>query len=190
MVPMEKPSWMPIEALIGELGGQAGLLRIGDVARLQPQRNYESEGTIVGFTDGTFFDDGTGFNSVALPSTIIVTGVDGALKGTTQVQVGGGLPVNSTRVLRRNDLFEARPNGNYDATPQLYMITRDVNTDANGDTLLTFRPALRKGLQFGDTIVLKYPQTVFRLMDDEQGIIERSSPTMGNGSFKLVEAIV
>lgn len=187
LVPMEKSTWMPIEALIAELGGQAGLLRISDPARVQPQRNYESEGTMVGFSDSTFFNDGTGFNSEALPPTIHIT--QQADKGSESIVVGG-LPISSTRVLRRNDLFEIRPNGFSSATPHLYMLTRDSNTDADGKTMLNFRPGLRTGVQNGDSVVLHYPMSVFRLQDDEQGVIERTSPTFGNGSFKLIEAIV
>src|ERR1044072_8465326 len=185
--PMEKTTWMNIEALIAELGGQSGLLRIGDPARLEPQRNAESAGTIVGFSDGTFFDDGSGFNSTQLPATIVTTA--DALAGAGTITVSG-LPVSSTRVLRRNDLIEAQPGGAYDSTPRLYMLTRDSDTDSGGETSLNIKPNLRDTILAGTSIVLNYPQSVFRLQDDEQGVIERTSPTIGNGAFKLVEAIV
>jgi hypothetical protein len=178
--------WQPMEAFFANLGGQAGLMRIGDPQRRRPQYSRESLSPAVPWSDGTFFDDGTGWNSSPLPPSIHV--VTGAAKGATSIVVGG-LPASQGRVMRRNDLFELRPNGIPTETPNLYSIMRDAPTDANGRTRIQFKPALRAGIAVGDTVVLNHATSVFRLIDDEQGIFDREIPTLANAGFKLLEAI-
>ncbi len=187
--PQDFETWMPMEAFLTEMGGQSELMRMADSARLEPQYNLQAEGSIVGFTDATFFSDGTGFNSELLPSSIYV--VEGAAKDETSIVVGG-LPASTARVLRRNDAMQILPNGMPGEVPHYYSIIRDCPTDADGFTRVDFRPGLREGVSAGDTVLLDYPQGLFRLMDDQQGIFERSpgSLPLGSTSLKLIEAII
>lgn len=177
------------EALIESLGGSAGLLRMGHPTRLTTLYNDEIAATSEAFSDGTHFSDGTGWISGRLPPVIYCVG--SAARGETSVIVGG-LPASTSRVLRRGDLVEFQRGGIADETPSLHrIVTSDVPTDASGEARIEFRPPLRKGLVAGDSVVLDYATTVFRLMDDDQGVMDRSADGATNVTgFSLVEALL
>ena len=103
------------------------------------------------WSDDTFFDDGTGWRSGPLPSTVDL--YEGAAARATSVVIEG-LPANTARCLRRGDLFEIRRNGVADYTPSLHRVIRDCPTDATGKTRVDFVPPLRKGVAAHDMIVL------------------------------------
>lgn len=182
----EAPLWFELDAFVSRLGGQGGLIRIGDFARTRPQRDIDAATSSERFSDGTFFDDGSGFLSGPLPPTIHVTAA--AAKGAGALQVGG-LPASESRVLRRGDLIEIRRNGIADATASLHMVLADAPTDAAGKTLLALAPALRAGVAVGDAVALDHPTSVFQLADDEQGGFEVTPPNVGNMGFTLIEYI-
>ncbi len=177
----------PREALLESLGGQAGLLRMGNPARKTPLYNNDVTAGSEQFSDGTYFSDGTGWQSGLLSPTIYC--VDSAARGETSVIVGG-LPASTSRVLRRGDLVEFQRGGIADETPSLHRITRDAPTDASGETRIEFIPPLRKGLAAGDAVVLDYPTSVFRLVDDDQGIASRDQALIGTFGMSLVEALL
>jgi len=184
---MAREKWMQMDALFAELGGPSGYLRIADFARIRPQWDYEVVGTPESWSDDTWDTDGTGFESGTLPP--FVWTVAAAAQRETSVVIGG-LPASQPRVLRRGDHVEFRRNGIYDEVPSLHMVIRDAPTDAFGRTRIEFRPTLRKALAAGDQVVLRYPMGVFRLVNDDQGEIERSGVEFGNVGFELVEALV
>lgn len=179
--------WRAMAGLLTQVGGVSGLLRVADVTRLRPQRDLEADLTVEAFSDGTFFDDGTGWTSGYLPEIVFLA--EASARGADSAVIGG-LPISSSRVLRRGDLFEIRPAGVYGTTPHLYMVMFDCPTDANGKTRAYFRPGLRSAVAAGDAVVLKNPQSVFRLADDEQGFLNITPPYVANFGFKLVEAVV
>lgn len=187
LAPQEPELWMAMEGFIAELAGQAGLLRFADFAKLLPQRDMAVDPDSEPWSDGTFFDDGSGWASGLLAPSIFATAA--ASRGDTGFSVGG-LPVSESRVLRRGDNIEIRRNGIWDETPSLHILIRDVGTDASGETRLEFRPALRKGIAAGDMVVLTYPMSVFRMIDDAQGQVERTPYLRGDLGFELIEAIV
>lgn len=187
ITPQQQEIWRPMAGFIAALDGTARLIRIADVTRLVPQRDLESTAIVEPWSDGTFFDDGSGWISGLLPETIYL--VDAADRGDISVVVGG-LPVSAARVLRRGDLFEIRPNGIPATTPHLYMCITDAPTDADGETRLDIRPQLRSGVAAGDMVVLKNPHSVFRLADDEQGFLEITVPSIAHFGLKLIEAVV
>lgn len=182
-----RDQWMPLEGMLAQLAGQSGLLRFGDFAKRIPQRDLESVEGSAAWSDGTFFTDGSGWLDGMLPPSIYAT--ESAARGATSLEVGG-LPASEAKVLRRGDNFEHRPNGIPDATPRFHMVTRDAPTDANGKTRLEFLPPLRGGVATGDQIVLTDPMSVFRLADDNQGVVTRTPPHFGDVSIQLVEAII
>lgn len=182
-----RDQWMPLEGMLAQLAGQSGLLRFGDFAKRIPQRDMESDTQSEAWSDSTFFSDGSGWVSGLLPPFIWASEI--AARGATSIVVSG-LPVSEPRVLRRGDNFEHRPNGIPDATPRFHMVTRDAPTDANGKTRLEFLPPLRGGVAAGDMIVLTDPMSVFRLADDNQGVVTRTPPHFGDVGIKLVEAII
>lgn len=176
-----------MEAFFAELGGQAGKMRIGDPARLAPQWNAATAPVTSAWSDGTSFDTGTGWNSSPLPPTIYVA--ESAARGDTSVVVGG-LPVSTSRVIRRNDRIEFRVNGIATEVPRFHSVMRDAPTDASGLTRLQIRPALRDGLAIGDQGVLSYPTCVFYTADDDQGIFDRKPAMLADASFNLIEAVI
>lgn len=176
-----------MSSFFSRLDGQAGLLRMGHVARRQPQRDRVTAATKQAWSDGTFFDDGTGWEAGPLPPTVFLTAA--ANRGDNYLDIGG-LPVSSTRVLRRGDLFEVRENGIATETPHLYEVQFDAPTDANGETGIEIRPRLRASVAAGDMVVLRTPTTVFRVIDDDQGAIDITPPMISDFGFTLVEAII
>lgn len=187
MTTQDRDVWMAIEGMFAELAGSSGLLRMADPSRRAPQWDLDIAAGREAFSDGSFFTDGTGFSEGTLSPNIFA--VEAADRGDTSMVVGG-LPESSSRVLRRGDHFEVRRNGMADETPSLHIVVRNAPTDADGQTRLEFRPALRKGVAMGDQIALRYPSTVFRLADDAQGIVERTPPNFGALGFGLIEALV
>jgi hypothetical protein len=180
--------WPDISAFFSQLGGQAGLLRIGDPSRSECRYNRERrrEASQQWFSDGTKFTDGTGWLDGMMPTAGHLTAP--AERGDTFVLIGGLLQ-STLGALRSGDLIEFRPNGIADGVPRLHEIVRQANTDADGKTGIQFRPALRAGLAAGDMVVLEYPTSVFHLIDDGQGEIEITPPLLANFGFSLVEAI-
>jgi len=175
------------ESIIEQLGGTAGLLRMGHPFRITPMFSDEAITGIVGWSDGTFFTDGTGWLSGPLPSSIHV--YSPAAARTTSVVVGG-LPINTSRVLRRGDMVEFRRDGIADETPSLHRVLVDAHSNANGRCSISFLPPLRKAVAAGDQVVLDYPTTVFRLAGDEPQASVRNAAWHGSLEMNLVEALI
>lgn len=175
-----------MSAFMSRLNGQSGLIRIGHGARVQGQYNVEAVVTREEFSDDTLFSDGTGFLSGTLPSTVIVA--EAAARGATSLVVGG-LPASLSSVLRRGDLLEIRPGGVAASYPHLYEVMVDGSTDGDGETGVEIRPPLRRSVASGDQIVLSYPTSVFRLMDDDQGSVEVDAARIAGMGFSLIEAV-
>ncbi len=174
-------------AFFSRLDGQAGLMRIGHYQRLKPQLNRELSSGSQAWSDGTFFDDGTGWANGLVPD--IGSVAVAATRGDNFI-VLGGLQASTSRVLRRGDLVELRANGIATEVPNLYEVQVDGTTDANGLVGFEIRPRLRQGFAVGDQAVFKVPTSVFRLVDDEQGAAETDHPNLASIGFSLVEAIV
>lgn len=187
MVPLEDADWMAVSAFFSEAGGQSGLIRISDPRRRKPQYNRASHFTQQPWSDDTFFSDHTGWIEGGVPSAFHVTQF--AARGATHVVVGGLSP-SVPRLLRRGDLIEIRRGGIADHVPSLHEIVRDAPTDANGETGLSIRPGLRKAVMAGDQVVSEDPTGVFRCIDDDQGIIDVTPPSIGRTGFTLIEAII
>lgn len=187
-LPPKRPElWRPLTAFFSEAAGERGLVRIGDMHRTKPLYNLLEELGTDPWSDATFFDDGTGWLDAPLPSTIHV--VVGATRGERALHMGG-LPASIDRTLRRGDLFEIRRDGIADETPSLHEVIRDAPTDSGGESLVEFTPALRKDVAAGDMIVLEYPTSVFRCLDDDQGIFDRDAAHHGSAGFILIEDMI
>ncbi|WP_247362170.1 hypothetical protein [Bradyrhizobium sp. 156] len=178
--------WRAVDAFFSRLGGQAGLLRIGDASRLHPQYNVAALGSVQRWSDSSLFDDGSGFVSDLLPPTVFVAAA--ASRGESALQIGG-LPASLTPALKRGDLLELRANGMPASFPHLYQVMVDGPTNTGGLTGVELRPSLRADVAVGDMVVLDYPTSVFRLVGDDQAELEISVPTTANFGFALVEAL-
>lgn len=175
-----------ISAFFSRLDGQAGLVRIGHVARTEPQYNRVVSPTTASFSDGSNFTDDSGFINGMIPPTCYVYSAGDA--GDNNI-ILGGLPISTSRLLRRGDLLEVRPNGIPAEFPHLYEVMVDGNTDSSGITGVEIRPRLRQGVAAGDQVSLSYASSVFRLIDDDQGAPEVTPPRFSNSGFKLIEAV-
>src|SRR5258708_2588265 len=179
-------TWPAMDAFFSRLGGQAGLIRIGDVSRLDTQYNRSLAASASYWTDGTSFTYGSGFLSGLLPPVCYV--VASASRGDKYI-IMGGLPASIPRALRRGDLFELRPNGIPSATPNLYQIMVDAATNTSGMAGVEIRPPLRMGFAVGDVVILKNPTSVFHLIDDSQAEMSITAPMLADFGFSLIEAI-
>lgn len=182
----DEHTWPAMSAFFSRLGGQSGLLRIGDASRLQPQYNRVLASSFTLFSDGTGFTDGTGFQDGLLPPQVYL--IAPARRGDKSVMIGG-LPASITAALRPGDLIEFRPNGIADGVPRLHEIMVTGNTDSSGNTGVEIRPPLRAGLAAGDMVVLNYATSVFHLIDDTQAEMQITPPLLANFGFSLIEAI-
>lgn len=183
---MEETVWPEVSAFFDELGGQAGLLRIGDASRIICAYNRQRRAESQEFSDETLFTDGTGFIDGFMPSTAYL--IAPAKRGDTFVKIGGLLP-STTKALSRGDLLEFKPNGIADQTPRLHSVTLQGNTNSDGECGVRIRPPLRAGLAAGDQVDLDYATSIFHLVDDTQAEVEITAPSFGNTGFSLIEAI-
>lgn len=189
LAPQESSFWMAMEAFFAEAAGSASIIRMSDFARRQPQFNREARPERRPWSDNTYFTDDTGWVSGLIPPYVFSG--ERAAKGSSSLLIGGletfaSLP----RVLRRGDDFEVRRNGVYSDTPSLHRIIRDAAVNSSGMTRLEFRPSFRKGVAEGDMIVFQNPQGNFRLIDDNQAVVQRSLPRIGDLGFELIEALI
>lgn len=178
--------WPQMDAFFSRLGGQAGLLRMGDPSRTSPRYNRLLVPPFATWSDGSTFTDGSGFASSLLPPTCFLAVA--ANRGDKNVVIGG-LPVSVANALSRGDMFEVRPNGIAGATPNLYQIMIDCPTNSSGQAGVEIRPALRQGFAVGDMVVLDHPTSVFHLVDDQQAEMQITVPVLANFGFSLIEAI-
>jgi hypothetical protein len=178
--------WPDMAAFFDRLGGQSGLMRMGDPSRVQCRYNASMLAAKQTFSDGTLYSDGTGNIDGLMPPFAFL--ISAANRGDTFVKIGGLLPT-ITAALRRNDHLEFRPNGIADNVPRLHSVMATGNTDSSGQVGIQIMPPLRQSLAAGDQVVLFNPTSVFHLIDDDQGEMEITPPMLANFGFSLFEAI-
>lgn len=176
-------SWQDVEALMARLEGENGLLRIGDPLRCWPKYNRLHPQAPTNWSDGTTWSDGTGWVDGMIPPTCELDAA--ALRGANFI-VLRGLPESITGALAAGDLLEIRPNGVPTETGNLYTVVVGGNTDANGEIGIEIRPRLRQNFAAGDQVVFYRPSTVMRMIDADQGIVQRSV-NVGSFGFSLIE---
>lgn len=188
LVPQEwDENGQEIAGFFSSVSGQSGMIRISDPVRRMTIRDYAAQQITEPWSDTTLFDDGTGFASGMLPDFVQLYA--DASKGDSSI-ILKGLPSSETKVFRRGDLIELRPNGIASETPNLYEVQANASTDASGKVRINILPPLRQGFVAGDMAVLRNASSVFRLIDDEQGIASMSLPRLADIGFNLVEAII
>lgn len=182
----QDPVRQSLAAFFSRLDGQAGLLRISDPSRRAPWYNRNNAGSDIGWSDGSTFNDGSLWGNGLLPAMCYV---DAAANKGDNFFVLGGLPASLTDAFMRGDLVEIMPDGIAGSCPNLYEIMVGGDTDSSGRIGLEVRPRLRASFAVGDQASLSYPSTVFRLTDDDQGVLQVTPPVLGSGGFNLIEAI-
>lgn len=186
MTPQEDPERQEIAAFFSRLDGQAGIVRISDVSRLRPWYDRNLAATSERFSDNSIFTDGTAFEAGYLPPDVYVYAA--ADRGDNYIQLAG-FPASVANAMRRGDIFQIKPNGIPGTVPHLYEAQFTSATDASGRVGLEIRPRLRAGVAAGDQVSLRYPSTVFRLVDDDQGAFTITPPVRGDMGFALIEAL-
>lgn len=183
-----------LQGIITRLRGQGNRIRIPDYFRLRTGfdetifQAQKKSNTLQAWSDTKLWTDGTGWSDGYLPP--FVTTDIAAVQGDVSL-VLRGLPVSTAQVLRVGDLIEHRPNGIPSTAGRLYEVIDDCRTNTNGKTRVYIEPALRAAVAAGDMIVLKYPSTVFRLIDDKQGTMNRIAPgNLGGMGASFMEVLV
>ncbi len=184
--PLKRREWQKIDAFFARLGGVSGKVRINDPKRPRPGRDQALALTMEPWSDGTFFDDGTGWMDGFLPPYVTV--YEAAPAGSPSVVVTG-LPASTSACLWAGDLIEYRPNGEAAAYGMAHLIANDAPTDASGRTRLELAPSLRKGVAAGDMVVLQRPTSVFRLVRDDMGVLSHMGGGDARVGFSLLEVL-
>lgn len=186
MAPMRDPDLQDMDALLTSLKGRSNVLRMSNALRLAPWYDRNITPTVSTWSDGSLFTEGTGFANGYLPPDVYVHSA--AVRGANYI-VLGGFPASTSAVIRRGDLLQIKPNGIAGTVPHLYKAAHSNSSDASGLVGIEISPRLRAGIAAGDQVGLRYPSTLFRLIDDGQGDIEVADGGIGNFGFSLVEAL-
>lgn len=179
-------SWREVEGRVARLRGMARLLRLYDPYVRRPAFDLEQVPVGANFDDGSAFSDGSQWVSGFLPPFVTVD--ETAHEGAESIVVRG-LPVSTSRVLRIGDRFEARPGGIAAHYGMYFIVVNDCKTNSAGKVRIYFEPGLRRGLKAGDMIVLRDPTSVYSLIDDRQGAVNRNVASHGEYGFSLVERL-
>lgn len=190
-VQKDRRQWMAIEAFFSRAGGIAGRIRMFDPKRPRPGRDIkraEQRAADLGqpWSDGQMWSDGTGWSESDLPPYCVVD--EAAAAGADSI-VLSGLPVSEAPCLWAGDLMEVRPNGQPADFGHLYEAAFDAPTDAAGKTRVYINPGLRAGVGAGDQVVLRFPTSVFRLVDDDQGRLGHMLGGAARSGFALLELV-
>lgn len=186
MAPVFDPELQDVDAFIARLRGRANVVRFPHLPRWAPWHDRNLVNTVATFSDGSTFTDGSGFISGSLPPEVYL--VNAAAAGTRYI-VLGGLPASKVKALRAGDLLQIKPNGIPGTVPHLYKAMYGGDTDVSGQIGLDIEPGLRQGVAAGDVVSLRYPSSLFRLVDDNQGEEEVTGGGLGTLGFSLIEAL-
>lgn len=175
-------------AFIHSLGGIAGLVRVFDPDRPRPGRDITAaEGASERWSDGTLWLDGEGWATDSeLPPFVTIE--EAAVAGARSILVSG-LPASQASCIWADDRMEVRPNGIFAEHGHYYGASNDAPSDADGWTRINIDPGLRAGIARGDMLVLHYPTSVFRMIDDDQGVGSRGLGGLVGRSFSLMEVL-
>ncbi len=184
--PMRDPLLQDMDSFFARLKGRANALRLADAKRVAPWYDRNITASSVGFSDGSLFDDGTGFANGLLPPNVFVA--EAAARGANYI-VLGGFPASTANVIRRGDPFEIMPNGVPAAYPHRYEAMISSSSDSSGRVGLEIGPLLRVGVAAGDQVSLRYAASLFRLVSDSEGESQTGGAGIGTRSFKAIEAL-
>lgn len=186
IMPLRDPALQDLDAFFSRLRGRAGVVRLGNGARLAPWNDRNLTPTTSTWSDGSTFTDGSGFSSGFLPPEVYL--VNAAAKGARYITLGG-FPASFTAALRRGDLLQIKPNGIPGSVPHLYKAMYGGDSNSAGQIGLAIEPGLRAGVAAGDVVGLRNATTLFRLLDDTQFEVEITGAGMGNCGGSLIEAL-
>jgi len=185
MPTLNDDDWRSFEGFLSLLDGMANYVRMPDPACKYPfgeatgsNPNNDPTGagkSLYAFSDATTWDDGTKWYDSS-PSIAIKVA---AVKGSETIHVSG-LKVSQTTALKRNDKMEIGG--------LLYqVVSKIVPSDASGEALLTIRPRLRAAVAVDQKVIIYYPTSVFQLISENEGVVEREAPHFGQVGWTLIE---
>lgn len=182
---LDRRQWMAASAFFSRLAGIKGYVRMFDPKRPRPGRDMPLS-LDVPWSDDTFFGDGTGWGGSTMPPFVSLD--ESADAGDDSV-VLAGLPPSVDSCLWAGDVMEFRPNGIHAPHGMFHEVAYDAPTNVAGKTRAYLNPPLRKGLALGDMAVLQWATSVFRAIDDDQGIINHMAGGTGTTGFALIEVL-
>lgn len=182
----ERRDWLRIGAFFSRAGGISGLIRVGDPKRPHPLRNLQAARSTVPWDDEDAWLDGSYWTDTPLPPYALVD--EAEERGATSFVVSG-LPESLTNALYAGDLMEIRPDATAVSHGHLYEVYSDATTDGDGKVRVEINPPLRAAITYGDQVVLRKPTSVFRLVDDDQGILNHRGAGTADVGFALAEVL-
>lgn len=186
MMPELGPVLQDVDAFFTRLRGRSGAVRVSNGQRLMPWSDRNRAASLVGFSDGATFSDGSHFANSFLPTDVALFAA--AAAGADYI-VLSGFPPSTVGVLRQGDLLEIKPNGVRAAFPHLYKAMLPGDSDASGNVGIKIEPRLHAGVAANDTVGLHYASTVFRMIDDTQFEIEETGAGQASCGGSLIEAL-
>lgn len=161
-------------AFIEQLEGPVNPVWVPFWPRRRP-RFFGLSGVGQPWSDGSFFDDGTGWLE---PSWSLTAGV-AALAGSKTLTLTGFPP--SSAVLWRGDVLEVGQN--------MVRVMTDIQSDASGIAMVPVLPGLRRGILAGAPVTVDSPRVLMRLAADSGGEIEYEIVNSRSFTLRFVEAI-
>jgi hypothetical protein len=175
-----------MEAFIADVGGVSGLIRIGSPVRRRPYALTAAALAGAPWADGSNWQDNSEWYDGVLPSTVSVA--EAASRGDRSILLQG-FPASMSPALYRGDHIEIQPSGSPAMHGHLYSAAADAPSDADGKLRVRLSLPLRAGVAVGDQAVLENPKSLFRLLDDGQGIMEYTAPLIGRVGANLMEVL-
>lgn len=161
-VVQDEDEWNEIEAFIDKIDGAGGFVYLHDPAHVNPR----------GSTTGNYPSDTTAAVKTAAP------------RGSTTITLKE-LGVSATNALRKNDFFSIVHAAS--GVSLLYKCVDDITTDANGEAAVTIRPRLRAPVAANDVVQFLRPKSPFRLVEDNNGAVQRRYPVLGDVVLQFIE---
>jgi len=185
-VPQGESAWREWDGLLASLDGMVGRVRIYDPMRRNLRYNDLVAESTSTFDDGATFDDGSLWSNGAMPPRCVIG--ENASRGATDL-LFTNLPASIAAGFGRGDVFEIQQNGIPQEYSQFHIITRRANTNAAGETRVSFSPGLRANVKSGDTIVTKDARCLMRLASDDEGEINVDAAHHGRFGLSLSEIL-
>ena len=178
---LDEELWRKWNAFIARLEGMVTLVRIWDPGNDYPLGTAsgpepDSDNPVEPWSDGTLFTDGSGWTSGSTSALVAVA----AEKGDNEMVIGG---------LRESEEIALEEGDKFGIGEFTYQVIQRAASNASGESMIQFRPALREDVLVGAEVNFYKPTFVGRLMSNDDGIIEIDIRKNGAGGAKFVEVL-
>ncbi|MEO0385041.1 MAG: hypothetical protein AAF234_15960 [Pseudomonadota bacterium] len=185
---MNDDQWEEIEAFFLSLRGESKFFRVHDPRRLYPKGvaagihfgNKRGNAVDEAWSDGTNFDDETGWTDASSSASI----ASSAAMGATHVLLSGLVP-DQLIAVNKNDRIGLHVSS---GRGLMYAAVKSARSDPQGRALVEIAPALRMGVTAGERANFVYVSSVFTIQGDKA--LENTpggTTSIGNTGFTLTE---